>query len=111
MCLKTKKPVNTAFYELFFLNNIVPVGMTGFEPAASSSRTKRATGLRYIPKQDCKGTAWRQSSKYFRNVTRQLYNFQNPILTYDSRADCFLYFRFRFGLTPPASPWQVVRPG
>ncbi|MBX3257864.1 MAG: hypothetical protein KF862_27285, partial [Chitinophagaceae bacterium] len=23
---------------------------TGFEPAASSSRTKRATGLRYIPK-------------------------------------------------------------
>lgn len=23
--------------------------MTGFEPAASSSRTKRATGLRYIP--------------------------------------------------------------
>ena len=26
------------------------VGMTGFEPAASSSRTKRATKLRYIPK-------------------------------------------------------------
>ena len=26
------------------------VGMTGFEPAASSSRTTRATGLRYIPK-------------------------------------------------------------
>ena len=25
------------------------VGMTGFEPAASSSRTKRATWLRYIP--------------------------------------------------------------
>ena len=25
------------------------VGMTGFEPAASSSRTKRATKLRYIP--------------------------------------------------------------
>ncbi len=25
------------------------VGMTGFEPAASSSRTKRATELRYIP--------------------------------------------------------------
>ena len=24
--------------------------MTGFEPAASSSRTKRATGLRYIPR-------------------------------------------------------------
>ena len=30
------------------------VGMTGFEPAASSSRTKRATGLRYIPKMECK---------------------------------------------------------
>ena len=28
--------------------------MTGFEPAASSSRTKRATGLRYIPKTDDK---------------------------------------------------------
>ena len=27
----------------------VIVGMTGFEPAASSSRTTRATGLRYIP--------------------------------------------------------------
>jgi hypothetical protein len=26
------------------------VGMTGFEPATSSSRTTRATGLRYIPK-------------------------------------------------------------
>ncbi|MEN9413876.1 MAG: hypothetical protein RLZ62_180, partial [Bacteroidota bacterium] len=25
------------------------VGMTGFEPATSSSRTTRATGLRYIP--------------------------------------------------------------
>ena len=31
------------------------VGMTGFEPAASSSRTKRATGLRYIPYWACKG--------------------------------------------------------
>ncbi len=28
---------------------IKKVGMTGFEPATSSSRTKRATGLRYIP--------------------------------------------------------------
>ena len=28
--------------------------MTGFEPAASSSRTKRATGLRYIPKKNVK---------------------------------------------------------
>ncbi len=26
------------------------VGATGFEPATSSSRTKRATGLRYAPK-------------------------------------------------------------
>jgi hypothetical protein len=26
------------------------VGMTGFEPATPSSRTKYATGLRYIPK-------------------------------------------------------------
>ena len=30
------------------LSNLV--GMTGFEPAASSSRTKHATGLRSIPK-------------------------------------------------------------
>jgi hypothetical protein len=28
--------------------------MTGFEPAASSSRTKRATGLRYIPNKQFK---------------------------------------------------------
>jgi hypothetical protein len=27
------------------------VGMTGFEPATPSSRTKYATGLRYIPKE------------------------------------------------------------
>ena len=27
----------------------LPVGMTGFEPATPSSRTKYATGLRYIP--------------------------------------------------------------
>ena len=26
------------------------VGVTGFEPATSSSRTTRATGLRYTPK-------------------------------------------------------------
>ena len=35
------------------------VGMTRFELAASSSRTKRATGLRYIPNpifSDCKNT-------------------------------------------------------
>lgn len=36
-----KRPV----FRLIFLL----VGMTGLEPAASSSRTKRATGLRYIP--------------------------------------------------------------
>ncbi len=28
---------------------VLLVGMTGFEPAAPSSRTKCATGLRYIP--------------------------------------------------------------
>ena len=28
---------------------LIEVGMRGFEPPASSSRTKRATGLRYIP--------------------------------------------------------------
>jgi hypothetical protein len=39
----TKKPL--AFAKGIFLI----VGMTRFELAASSSRTKRATGLRYIP--------------------------------------------------------------
>ena len=29
------------------------VGMTGFEPATPSSRTKYATGLRYIPNLYC----------------------------------------------------------
>ena len=28
---------------------VVLVGVAGFEPTASSSRTKRATGLRYTP--------------------------------------------------------------
>ena len=28
---------------------LLTVGMTGFEPATPSSRTKYATGLRYIP--------------------------------------------------------------
>lgn len=28
---------------------LLKVGMTGFEPATPSSRTKCATGLRYIP--------------------------------------------------------------
>gem|GEM_PF-2327262 len=44
--LQNKKPLASPKALLF-------VGMTGFEPAASSSRTKRATGLRYIP-QNCK---------------------------------------------------------
>jgi hypothetical protein len=30
--------------------DITNVGLTGFEPAASSSRTKRATKLRHSPK-------------------------------------------------------------
>ena len=33
----------------FAVLNFYLVGMTGFEPAASSSRTKRATKLCYIP--------------------------------------------------------------
>ncbi len=32
------------------VSKVLLVGITGFEPAASSSRTKRATKLRYIPK-------------------------------------------------------------
>ena len=34
------------------------VGITGFEPAASSSRTKRATKLRYIPKYKLKNRGY-----------------------------------------------------
>src|SRR5690606_1008029 len=45
-----KKPVNTDVYGPSDWTECPKVGMTGFEPAASSSRTKRATGLRYIPK-------------------------------------------------------------
>ena len=41
---ETKKPLAVA------KGFVCSVGMTGFEPATSSSRTKRATGLRYIPK-------------------------------------------------------------
>ena len=33
----------------YYFNPLTDVGMTGFEPAAPSSRTKCATGLRYIP--------------------------------------------------------------
>jgi hypothetical protein len=40
------------------------VGVIGFEPTASSSRTKRATGLRYTP---CKSDA---------NLINYLYKFQ-----------------------------------
>ena len=36
--------------ETVWLLRFKVVGITGFEPAASSSRTKRATKLRYIPK-------------------------------------------------------------
>lgn len=32
-----------------FCVRLFSVGVTGFEPMASSTRTKRATGLRYIP--------------------------------------------------------------
>jgi hypothetical protein len=46
---KMKKPVNTVFRAIRHRFAMRIVGMTGFEPAASSSRTKRATGLRYIP--------------------------------------------------------------
>ena len=58
--LKMKKCGQTWFFETFldkaktsetaWLLRFKVVGMTGFEPAASSSRTKRATKLRYIPK-------------------------------------------------------------
>ena len=47
---KIKKPVNTGFYGPLVSFATRTVGMTGFEPAAPSSRTKCATGLRYIPK-------------------------------------------------------------
>lgn len=37
---------------IFTLMSENVVGVIGFEPTASSSRTKRATGLRYTPKND-----------------------------------------------------------
>jgi hypothetical protein len=40
----TKGPVSRAFQSVLYL-----VGVTGFEPATSSSRTKRATKLRHTP--------------------------------------------------------------
>jgi hypothetical protein len=42
----------TAFFgsgKSFLMPRQINVGITGFEPATSSSRTTRATGLRYIP--------------------------------------------------------------
>ncbi len=34
---------------LHFVQGFLVVGVAGFEPTTSSSRTKRATGLRYTP--------------------------------------------------------------
>ena len=34
------------------------VGLTGFEPAASSSRTRRATKLRHSPPLPCQKSGW-----------------------------------------------------
>ena len=47
-----KKKTSSADTKLAF------VGMTGFEPATPSSRTKYATGLRYIPKWVNKVWVW-----------------------------------------------------
>ena len=49
--VKLKKHIfsyKTKTSETAWLPRFKVVGMTGFEPAASSSRTKRATKLRYI---------------------------------------------------------------
>ena len=50
--LPTAQPQNTKACKTLVINILQAffVGMTGFEPATSSSRTKHATGLRYIPK-------------------------------------------------------------
>lgn len=42
--------------------------MTGFEPAASSSRTKRATGLRYIPNLNANLTHESRYRKYIKDL-------------------------------------------
>ena len=47
---KSKKPVNTEFYELLLLKEINLVGMTRFELATPRPPDVCATGLRYIPK-------------------------------------------------------------
>ena len=45
VCKQTGRPLESVLYlDKYFL-----VGMTGFEPATSRSRTERATELRYIP--------------------------------------------------------------
>ena len=48
----------------------VSVGITGFEPATSSSRTKRATNLRHIP-------AFRLEKRYLDTLTQAEHNQQN----------------------------------
>jgi hypothetical protein len=57
-CLKMKSQGDPASLSKAKLRRIIiltikntkkPVGVIGFEPTASSSRTKRATGLRYTP--------------------------------------------------------------
>ena len=44
--MKTQNPASENHLQDFIFDS---VGMTGFEPATPSSRTKYATGLRYIP--------------------------------------------------------------
>ena len=44
-----EKPVNHTIYRLLILNKSQKVGVAGFEPTTSSSRTTRATKLRYTP--------------------------------------------------------------
>ena len=50
MGLKTKKPVNTEFYEPLYSVEPLKVGMTRFELATPRPPDVCATGLRYIPK-------------------------------------------------------------
>ena len=45
------------------------VGMTGFEPATPSSRTKYATGLRYIPKTKNNNIVFTDQYKAFNSET------------------------------------------
>ena len=52
------------------VTEVLLVGMTGFEPAASSSRTKRATKLRYIPFAYLTIIiqTWRKSKPFFKKI-------------------------------------------